>query len=848
MNKKQITGKKRNRLRFLQHLMFAITIGVLVYTIIGSNVIISGVNGDYSYELHEADKSKKYEDSYLFNNILGNGVSNVVRLTAIRSQLETEGVYDGTKTVDVTVYVNRNTMLPGDYITAVYTVSDLLKWAQSGFEYEDRSFGNGQRFLSNTTTYTHLLNNTFSGGMNSYLNSQMENNSATKTVSGNSIADNGENLKHTILINRYKTVDGKNLEDIVSSWQEYQELCRNVEEAASDLNQNYSEYLSYTKYYDYQNTNLRYYITRTIGAKTEVYTNVGDLTGETTGIDIKAEFEKFGKYIYYCPYELAYSTNTMLAEDTLRTILKDYEYAYPDQIRLYIGVDTKNYPCKDDFTEGKIGFAKYVPYHKQLMGLGIASGFFYILIFLYLISKEGYVLRTVRKKSGEAQENLPDQYADETNLTAKGILLEPVDRIYTEVMVLICLFIIGAVLTAIYGFSGYSDLTQLAEFPLAAGAVAFLCDCVFCFGLYSLIRKGKAGKIWSGSFLYHTYQGFRKLLLRSMDNGNIVIRTWIPYLLFLIVNGVMFLAGAPGVMLAVIVDIYIGIMIYRSNLDRQDIVNGIRKIRDGNLNYKVDTSHLHGDNIILAKAVNSIGDGIEKAVDISMRDEKMKADLITNVSHDIKTPLTSIINYVDLIKREDIQDPKIRGYVQVLDEKSQRLKQLTVDLVEASKISSGNISIDLNRINLVELINQTIGEFYEKFEQKGLRPVFKPIENEVFIMADSRHMWRVIENLLNNVFKYALENTRVYMDLITEKNENGEQVIFSIKNISANELNINADELTERFIRGDVSRSTEGSGLGLSIAKNLTAAQNGQFKIVLDGDLFKVILIFDRAY
>ena len=226
----------------------------------------------------------------------------------------------------------------------------------------------------------------------------------------------------------------------------------------------------------------------------------------------------------------------------------------------------------------------------------------------------------------------------------------------------------------------------------------------------------------------------------------------------------------------------------------------------------------------------------------------MKADLITNVSHDIKTPLTSIINYVDLIKREDIQDPKIRGYVQVLDEKSQRLKQLTVDLVEASKISSGNISIDLNRINLVELINQTIGEFYEKFEQKGLRPVFKPIENEVFIMADSRHMWRVIENLLNNVFKYALENTRVYMDLITEKNENGEQVIFSIKNISANELNINADELTERFIRGDVSRSTEGSGLGLSIAKNLTAAQNGQFKIVLDGDLFKVILIFDRAY
>lgn len=332
-----------------------------------------------------------------------------------------------------------------------------------------------------------------------------------------------------------------------------------------------------------------------------------------------------------------------------------------------------------------------------------------------------------------------------------------------------------------------------------------------------------------------------------MDNGNVIIRTWIPYILFLIVNGLLFMVGVPGIILAVLMDIYVGFMLYRSNLDRQDIVKGIRKIRDGNVNYKVDTSHLHGDNIILAEAVNSIGDGIEKAVSISMKDEKMKADLITNVSHDIKTPLTSIINYVDLIKREDIQDPKIRGYVEVLDEKSQRLKQLTVDLVEASKISSGNISLTLERINFVELINQTIGEFYEKFEQKGLHPVFKPQENEIYIMADSRHLWRVIENLLNNVFKYALENTRVYMDLDLRDDNGTEKVVFSIKNISANELNINADELTERFIRGDVSRSTEGSGLGLSIAKSLTVAQNGTFNIVLDGDLFKAILEFDRT-
>ncbi len=836
-------------LRLIQHVMLAIAVGVLAYTVTGSNVIISGVNGDFSYELHEADKDRDYEDSYLFNNIMGNGISNIVRLTAIRSQIETNGAYDGTKKIDVTAYVNRGTMLPGDYITAVYSVSDLLKWAQSGFEYQEKDFTNAQSFLSTSTTYTHLLNNTFSGGMNSFLNSQMDDNTSSRTVSGNGTDGSSDGGKHTVLIDRYRTVDGKNIEDLVSSWQEYQDLCRNVEEAASDLNQNYSEYLDYTKYYDYQNTNLRYYITRTIGAKTEIYTNVSQLMGETTGIDIKSEFEKYGKYIYYCPYELAYDTNTMLDEETLRNILNDYEYAYPDQIRIYIGVDTQNYPCKDDFTQGKTVFGKYVPYSNQMMIAGISAAFVYLLILMYLIAREGHVIPAQvmpAKKKGASQKG--EDTTSPSILEINGIYMERTDRIYTEILILVCALLIVLLAMMVYYLSGsFDEFTQQVFYPVLIAAVAFLCDIIFSAGFYSFVRRGKAGTLWSSSFLQQLVSGGRKLLLRSMDNGNVIIRTWIPYILFLIVNGLLFMVGVPGIILAVLMDIYVGFMLYRSNLDRQDIVKGIRKIRDGNVNYKVDTSHLHGDNIILAEAVNSIGDGIEKAVSISMKDEKMKADLITNVSHDIKTPLTSIINYVDLIKREDIQDPKIRGYVEVLDEKSQRLKQLTVDLVEASKISSGNISLTLERINFVELINQTIGEFYEKFEQKGLHPVFKPQENEIYIMADSRHLWRVIENLLNNVFKYALENTRVYMDLDLRDDNGTEKVVFSIKNISANELNINADELTERFIRGDVSRSTEGSGLGLSIAKSLTVAQNGTFNIVLDGDLFKAILEFDRT-
>lgn len=227
-----------------------------------------------------------------------------------------------------------------------------------------------------------------------------------------------------------------------------------------------------------------------------------------------------------------------------------------------------------------------------------------------------------------------------------------------------------------------------------------------------------------------------------------------------------------------------------------------------------------------------------------MKDERLKADLITNVSHDIKTPLTSIINFVSLLKREKIENERARGYIEVLDAKSQRLKQLTDDLVEASKISSGNISLQWERLDFKELVNQTCGEFADKFQEKCLEMVVSLPEGPVCIEADSRRLWRVVENLFSNAYKYALEGTRVYLD-IKRITENGQEyAVFSMKNISAQALNIRAEELTERFIRGDISRSTEGSGLGLSIAQNLTQLQKGRFDIYLDGDLFKVMVTF----
>ena len=239
--------------------------------------------------------------------------------------------------------------------------------------------------------------------------------------------------------------------------------------------------------------------------------------------------------------------------------------------------------------------------------------------------------------------------------------------------------------------------------------------------------------------------------------------------------------------------------------------------------------------------INDISSGFENAIEEGIKSERLKTELITNVSHDIKTPLTSIINYVDLIKKEEPEDEKIKEYVDILDNKSQRLKKLTEDLVEASKASSGNVKLNFEKINTVELIKQSIGEFEDKFSTKKLELITSISEEEIYINADSRYMYRVIENLFGNISKYALDGSRVYVDI----GKINSKVRITIKNISKERLNISADELMQRFVRGDKSRTTEGSGLGISISKSLTEIQKGKFNLQVDGDLFKVELEFD---
>ena len=241
-----------------------------------------------------------------------------------------------------------------------------------------------------------------------------------------------------------------------------------------------------------------------------------------------------------------------------------------------------------------------------------------------------------------------------------------------------------------------------------------------------------------------------------------------------------------------------------------------------------------------AEQLNDLGSAISNAVDEQLKSERFKAELITNVSHDLKTPLTSIINYVDLLKKEDIQAPRAQEYIEVLDRKSQRLKKLTEDLVEASKASTGTLNVEKSKLGFTQLLSQALGEYEEKFEKSQLTPVLTSPDHELYVEADGRHLWRVIDNLLGNCVKYAMPGTRVYLDV---KSWDG-SVTLSVKNVSRAALNIPADQLMERFVRGEESRTTEGSGLGLSIARSLTELQGGAFRLDIDGDLFKAVVTF----
>lgn len=927
---------------FTAALCFAVLTIYSYVTVPVNENMYSARNLYYNLDLFAGEDT--FEDTAVFRGMLFDALREIIRYNVAKSQLETNGTFDGSKEIDIEAFYNRkntdlstqpdpeSTYYPADVVSDAvtnaisdavsggtagnalcYTIEDLLKWNRSGVEFVYADMGE-EEFLAYYAEYEEkiasvseqltererrALQNVYMEGYGGYdmmdegseaavsytdLNTLLwssyekwyeatlrgekpEPDFGRKKVLaqillsgevtdsgliGGIYVDSSGSLRILVrtLTESYLPSDGRSLLAHADSWEDYAQKSAMLEQVVQDVAYNYNEYKDFEARYREGQTNLAYlFRMNMMGEELEV-SNISSWIPEP---DRESYFRSLGRYIIYRPQSMSLDTNTGINEDdAFFYAFSSYAYAYPETGKIWIAVDT-TYPVNDAFSQAARIYESVHPYAVMLVALGIVCCVIWLVLFLYLSVTAGF-----RRERGEPEAVFSLSWFDQI---PTEIVLAMAAACTAGIAFLYYIFYISL------GSSAIAYLSRNRETCcLLAGGVGLVTSVLCCSFWYSYIRRCRAKTLWKNSllkraaaFLYRAViKKIQGLFVKIYDNSAAWVQTMLAgtgimlaniilgilfhryFMYFFRVRSKWYLLGY--IVLILFVDGAILFVWFESRLKRKRIIDGILQISNGQIDYQVSTEGLHGENLQLAKAVNSIGDGIKTAVETSMKDERLKADLITNVSHDIKTPLTSIINYVDLLKREGIETEPAKGYIAVLDAKSQRLKQLTDDLVEASKISSGNITLEMAKINLTELLNQTVGEFSERFEEKQLVLVDGFSGTDVFIEADSRRIWRVVDNLFGNICKYAMAGTRIYLDM--SLTQGGKWVMVSLKNISAQPLNIKADELTERFIRGDVSRSTEGSGLGLSIAKNLTVLQNGKFEIYLDGDLFKVQLQF----
>ena len=525
-------------------------------------------------------------------------------------------------------------------------------------------------------------------------------------------------------------------------------------------------------------------------------------------------------------------------DQTGEEIAVDWQYEIGYQVDVYISRETTSYYLNSGLSQNAIKWlfdAKY-----PLVAIAAGGLILFAVAFILLMCLAGKNPRT-GEANPRALNRLPlDLYlAASVGITVLGIacVIELLDMLFDNdgynVLLLVLLCGCGVIVaTADIGF-----FTALAaQFKVPGG---FWWRHSLCGRVLKLVWK-LFDKAWG-----YVAKGLRKVgsYIRDVFGMLPVIWKWI-------VAG-----GALGIVLLLICAtttahwysifplfvwclVFACLMIY-CGYSYGILQKGIKRMKAGDLSEKIPTQWLFGSFKQIAEDLNALSDVVTVAAEKQMKAERMKTELITNVSHDIKTPLTSVINYVDLLQQPHTQEEG-EQYLEVLSRQSQRLKKLVEDLMDMSKASSGNVAVNLTQLDAVEAVNQALGEFADKLEAAKLTPVFRSPDSQLHMLADGRLTWRVLSNILSNVVKYALPGTRVYIDLLRLD----KSVVLSVKNISREELNISAEELTERFVRGDASRNTEGSGLGLNIAESLMRLQRGSMELTVDGDLFKVTLIF----
>lgn len=519
---------------------------------------------------------------------------------------------------------------------------------------------------------------------------------------------------------------------------------------------------------------------------------------------------------YVCSYESGIEIDE---ENNLYSITVYHDYYRVFQLNVHTSVDA-GLTANDDYSTAYHWLSRLVQLRSGLIVICLISLVLALVLFVFLLCSAGH-------KAG-----------------VDGIYLNWANRIPFDLyaLILIALAFLPAALINYY----YWRLI----FLLPSFAAACLCWLLLLTALIlSFAARAKAGKWWRNTLIFRLLR-FCKRFVLWLAHAICRVCACMP----LIWKGCLAWAGlclveliisiaAPGFVLWLLQFLLLTPLLILVLINLRTLEKGGEELAGGNLNYKTDLRNMLPSFRRHGEALNHISDGMQKAVDKQMRSERMKTELITNVSHDIKTPLTSIVTYVDLLKKPGNSEAQTAEYLDVLDRQSARLKRLTEDLVEASKASTGNLPVNLELTDVNVLLSQAAGEYAEKLAAHRLELVSRLCPSNPVILADGRLLWRVFDNLLGNIRKYALEGTRVYL---SSQIEHG-TVTVTFRNISKDPLNISSDELMERFVRGDTSRNTEGSGLGLSIARSLIQLQHGVFDIAIDGDLFKAVISFPIA-
>lgn len=821
-------------------------------------------------ELCSADAAKTYEESNAFANAVANANYHILDEIQYQTLYDTDGKYDPDKIVDVAKYEDTGGITGKDETGLSFRLGDMYSWGKliaetmtddgsvsdTRDEQDDiivcqRSDGNYHYFRykefkqmidRGDLSFVITGNSSADDILDELKQGEYQESSSGKSrfrglqdIDGKIAYINCWNYDGTKIPGDYKTVNGETVLQLVNNSKTWNgrlsDAYRMINDAAEIIYSDVDNYVLNQKQYQEGNSNITYlYVNRDNGT---VITNKKKYQDYDHYEESLEQLKKSGKYVIVRPKLANYESNIekagkgdSMAQEWQKTVAgyvnaSDYVYASV--------VDTA-YPVKDDFYEQKQIFTQYAAGAKAA-GIGaVLAVAAYLAILVLLTIGAG--------RSAEDEEvHLVKFDHIKTEPAAVGVIL-----LWAVVMLVVTK---AGIFTwqSVNGETIYTENKQIYLQGMVVGCLGVLYSCaMFLLGYLSLVRRIKAKTVWKNSV-------FRWLLLFLKDMLQNIRYLWkmmIGLAAFLLFHWLTYIFAADGsttwawAFILLVTDAAAFVWMVQKAKGTGKIMIGIEKIAGGEVEYQIPVNGLLAEQKEIAEKVNSIGEGLETALAKSMKSERLKTDLITNVSHDIKTPLTSIINYVELLKQEDFKDSKIRRYIEVLEQKSQRLKTLTEDVVEASKVSSGNITLEFMNLNLVEMIQQTSGEFEEKFKAGDLEEVMNLPNEEIVIRADGRRLWRVLSNIYNNAAKYAMQGTRVYADL--EKKDG--MACFSLKNISARPLNIPASELTERFIRGDVSRSTEGSGLGLSIAQSLTEMQGGTFELYLDGDLFKVTIKF----